>query len=37
MSKYIVALDQETKSSRVLIFDKEQHIIVVKQFEFTQI
>ena len=37
MSKYIVALDQGTTSSRALIFDKEQHIVAVKQREFTQI
>ncbi len=37
MSKYIVALDQGTTSSRALIFDKEQNIVAVKQREFTQI
>ncbi len=37
MSKYIVALDQGTTSSRALIFDKEQNIIAIKQREFAQI
>ena len=37
MSKYIVALDQGTTSSRALIFDKEQRIVAVKQREFAQI
>ncbi len=37
MSKYIIALDQGTTSSRALIFDKEQTIVAIKQREFSQI
>ncbi len=35
--KYILALDQGTTSSRVLLFDREQNILEVSQKEFTQI
>ena len=37
MAKYILALDQGTTSSRVLLFDREQNILGVSQKEFTQI
>ena len=37
MSKYILALDQGTTSSRVILFDQEQNILGVSQKEFTQI
>ena len=37
MSKYILALDQGTTSSRAIIFDKLGSIIAVAQKEFTQI
>ena len=37
MSKYILALDQGTTSSRAIIFDNEGKIINVAQKEFTQI
>ena len=37
MSKYILALDQGTTSSRVLLFDEEQNILGISQKEFTQI
>lgn len=37
MSKYIIAIDQGTTSSRAIIFDKEQNIISLSQKEFTQI
>lgn len=37
MSKYIVALDQGTTSSRTIIFDHEGNIVSVAQREFTQI
>ncbi|VYU51039.1 glycerol kinase GlpK [Clostridium tertium] len=37
MSKYIVALDQGTTSSRAIIFDKEQNILGVSQKEINQI
>ena len=37
MSKYILALDQGTTSSRVILFDREQNILGVSQKEFTQI
>ncbi len=37
MTKYIIALDQGTTSSRAIIFDKEQNILGVSQKEFTQI
>ena len=34
--KYILALDQGTTSSRVILFDREQNILGVSQKEFTQ-
>ena len=37
MGKYILALDQGTTSSRVILFDQEQNILGVSQKEFTQI
>lgn len=37
MSKYIVAIDQGTTSSRAIVFDKEQNMISVAQKEFMQI
>lgn len=37
MSKYIIALDQGTTSSRAIIFDKEQNILETSQKEITQI
>ena len=37
MSKYILALDQGTTSSRVIMFDHEQNIMGISQKEFTQI
>ncbi|MCX7903535.1 MAG: glycerol kinase GlpK [Caloramator sp.] len=37
MSKYILALDQGTTSSRAVVFDKEGNIISMAQKEFTQI
>ncbi len=37
MSKYIVAIDQGTTSSRAIVFDKEQNIISKAQKEFRQI
>ena len=37
MSKYVLALDQGTTSSRVLLFDEHQNIVGVSQKEFTQI
>ena len=37
MSKYILALDQGTTSSRVLLFDEHQNIVGLSQKEFTQI
>lgn len=36
MSKYILALDQGTTSSRAIVFDREQHIVASVQKEFTQ-
>lgn len=36
MSKYILALDQGTTSSRAILFDKAQNIVCVAQKEFTQ-
>jgi len=35
--KYILALDQGTTSSRVILFDRDQDILGVSQKEFTQI
>ncbi len=37
MSKYILALDQGTTSSRAILFNEESNIIAVAQKEFTQI
>lgn len=37
MSKYVLALDQGTTSSRAIIFDKSGKIVSLKQQEFTQI
>ena len=37
MSKYILALDQGTTRSRVLMFDEHQNIMGISQKEFTQI
>ena len=36
MSKYIMALDQGTTSSRAIIFDEHQNIVNMAQKEFTQ-
>ena len=36
MGKYILALDQGTTSSRVILFDRDQNILGVNQKEFTQ-
>ena len=36
MGKYILALDQGTTSSRVILFDRDQNILGVSQKEFTQ-
>ncbi|MEG0769722.1 MAG: glycerol kinase GlpK [Ruthenibacterium sp.] len=37
MSKYIMALDQGTTSSRAILFDNEQNIVELAQREFPQI
>lgn len=37
MSKYVLALDQGTTSSRAIVFNHEGHIVAVAQKEFTQI
>ena len=37
MSKYILALDQGTTSSRAILFNQEQNIVGVSQKEFAQI
>jgi len=37
MGKYILAMDQGTTSSRVILFDQEQNILGICQKEFTQI
>ena len=37
MSKYILALDQGTTSSRAILFDHAQNIVGIAQKEFTQI
>jgi glycerol kinase len=37
MSRFILALDQGTTSSRAILFDREQNIIGVEQKEFAQI
>ena len=36
-TKYVLALDQGTTSSRAILFDNEQNIIAVQQREFAQI
>ncbi|HFA50867.1 MAG TPA: glycerol kinase [Bacteroidetes bacterium] len=36
MSKYILALDQGTTSSRAILFDKKGNIVATEQQEFTQ-
>lgn len=36
MSKYILALDQGTTSSRAIVFDAKGHIVAMAQKEFTQ-
>ncbi|MDD3428770.1 MAG: glycerol kinase GlpK [Oscillospiraceae bacterium] len=36
MSKYVIALDQGTTSSRAIIFDEHQNIVNMAQKEFTQ-
>ena len=37
MSKYVVAIDQGTTSSRAIVFDYDQNMVSVAQKEFTQI
>lgn len=37
MSRYVLALDQGTTSSRAILFDNEQNIIAVRQREFEQL
>lgn len=37
MSKYVIALDQGTTSSRAVIFDEQAHIVAMKSYEFEQI
>ena len=37
MSRYLLALDQGTTSSRAILFDENQHIAGVAQRELTQI
>ena len=37
MSRYVLALDQGTTSSRAILFDNEQNIIAVRQREFKQL
>lgn len=37
LTKYVLALDQGTTSSRAILFDNEQNIIAVQQREFEQI
>jgi glycerol kinase len=36
MTKYVLALDQGTTSSRAILFDQEQNIVEIAQKEFTQ-
>ena len=36
MSKYIIALDQGTTSSRAVLFDTDGKLLAVEQQEFTQ-
>ena len=35
MSRYVLALDQGTTSSRAILFDNEQNIIAVRQRELS--
>ena len=37
MSRYVLALDQGTTSSRAILFDNEQNIIDVRQRELEQL
>ena len=37
MSRYLLAIDQGTTSSRAIIFDLDGHIIATSQQEFAQI
>jgi len=37
MSRYILALDQGTTSSRAILFDREQNIVAQEQQEYTQL
>lgn len=37
MSRYVLALDQGTTSSRAIVFDQESNIVAAAQKEFTQI
>jgi glycerol kinase len=37
MSRYIIALDQGTTSSRAIIFDENQNVAGMAQREFTQL
>ena len=37
MSRYVIALDQGTTSSRAIIFDEHQNIVELAQREFTQL
>ena len=37
MSRYVLALDQGTTSSRAILFDDAQNIVQVAQKEFTQL
>ncbi|MBR5225265.1 MAG: glycerol kinase GlpK [Clostridia bacterium] len=37
MSRYVIALDQGTTSSRAVIFDENAQVVAIKSFEFEQI
>ena len=37
MSRYVIALDQGTTSSRAVIFDEQANVIAMKSYEFEQI
>ena len=37
MSKYVIALDQGTTSSRAVLFDDQARVVAIKSFEFEQI
>ncbi|MEX0711458.1 MAG: FGGY family carbohydrate kinase, partial [Pirellulales bacterium] len=37
MSRYILALDQGTTSSRAIVFDRHGHLVASAQQEFEQI